>query len=89
MHEHPLGTDGIEGVVGEAESLCVADFECYRKASTGGPANGFGDQRFAEVHACDHTAWANRGHQLEGVSAYAAADVQHFHSSLQAKTIQD
>ena len=42
-----------------------------------------------EVHAGDKAVGADRGGEFEGVGALAAADIQHPHAGLQAKTVQD
>ena len=46
----------IEGAVGEAEGLCVANFEFHGKPMISAPPDCLGDQQFAEVHACV-TSW--------------------------------
>ena len=89
MHEHSLRTNRIEGVGGEAEGLCVANFEFHGKPSISSPPDCLADQQFAEVHAGDKAVGADRGGEFEGVSALAAADIQHPHASLQAKTVQN
>jgi hypothetical protein len=89
MHEHSLRTNRIEGAVGEAEGLCVANFEFHGKPLISAPPDCLGDQQFAEVHAGDKAVGADRGGEFEGVGALAAADIQHPHARLQAKTVQD
>jgi hypothetical protein len=78
MHEHSLRANCVEGAVGEAEGLCVANFEFHGQPSISATPDCFGDQRFAEVHASDKT-----------VGACAAAHIQHLHAGLHAKTVQD
>jgi hypothetical protein len=89
MHEQSLRANRIEGAGGEAEGLCVANLEFHGKPSISAPPDCLGDQQFAEVHAGDKAVGADRGGEFEGVSALAAADIQHPHARLQAKTVQD
>jgi len=89
MHEQSLRTNRIEGAVGEAEGLCVANFKFHGKPLISAPPDCLGDQQFAEVQAGDKAVRADRGGEFEGVGALAAADIQHPHARLQAKTFQD
>jgi len=59
----------IEGAVGEAEGLCVANFEFHGKPMISAPPDCLGDQQFAEVHAGDKAVGADRGGEFEGVGA--------------------
>ena len=71
MHQHSLRTNRIEGAVGEAEGLCVANFEFHGKPLISAPPDCLGDQQFAEVHAGDQAVGADRGGEFEGVGALA------------------
>jgi hypothetical protein len=43
MHQHPLGADCIEGAIGKAEGLRVADLKRYRKIASDCPTGGLVD----------------------------------------------
>ena len=89
MHEHPLRANRIKRLVCEAESVYVAHFEHQGEPSTSKPSGCFGDERLAEINACDVAAWSNQLGEFNGVIAQTAADIEYFYARLQPKTIQD
>jgi hypothetical protein len=75
VHQHTLGADGVERVIGKAERLGIAHLKGDGKVPAGGAPDCFGDQGFAEVHSGDQTVWANLSGEVKGVGAHATADV--------------
>jgi len=89
VHEKSFGSNGIEGSVGEAEILDVANLEIYRKASTSSAAHGLADQGFAEVYTGNQAAGSDQGGEIKAICAHSAANIQHLHPRLKAKSAQD
>jgi hypothetical protein len=89
MHEDPIGATRVERLVGEVETMSVAEAELQRQIKPPRSPSGFEDHRLAAIHAHDTSRlpdhFCERPRIIAGPApdienAISCFDIQHFES---------